>query len=606
MFHNTLKSGTCAALSLVLLISFANKASGQPAHQATGQKLHPAHLLALSQDPVWKSLLHLQRDDPQIIDPDFLLSWPRFSPEAEMLATLNLLEKQGQAAACRFPARTLWLQIHGLVMQAVDTNACPEIQEFQSKAPFDSLELVFADETVTQPASILGHSFLNLKGARSGKAIEHAVSFYTHAETINLPKLLWETLVTGKDGVFALTPWAIEEKKYLEDEQRNLWRYEVKTTPFQRMLIRNHLFELRHTRLTYYFHHFNCATVLHNILGLTGNMPFSQRQWTTPKDVVKDLHDAGLVVDTHVQLADAWLTQQVVSRSPNARPMRALLLSKQSAKKVTGINSWDPTEKIAWHAYNRWLHKRGQIDASTFEINTDTLIDSASSSEDSNLTLEPSLNPRFSEGETSLKTQWQHYGKRDQLLLKWTPVSHSLMQSHAQASAETELELLSPTISVDQDQARLHSLDIFSMKSLIPWDPLLQSKSTQTLIAYGRLTGHPAEIPRLHATFQLGFTHRAHDVDWFALIGPGLKTAEGHKDDAFIRSDLGSLWRHGNKSKTRLTWTSWSNLMTRTHKVELEQAWFLRENWVLNWQYTEYWRFNTREKSTGLSLLHSF
>lgn len=602
------KSGTCAAFSFALLLSAAGAETTRTGHapQPTIHAPQSNNRLQLSKSPVWRRLLHLHQGKPQISDSNFLITWPRFSPEAELLATVDLIRQEGQKAACRFPARTFWLQNQGFEFSAVDTNACPEILEFTSKAPFERLELIFADESVTQPASILGHSFLSFEGSLNDRKIQHAVSFYTHAETINLPKLLWESLITGKEGIFALTPWAIEEKKYLEDEQRNLWRYEIKTDPYERALIRNHLFELRHARLTYFFQNYNCATLLNNILGLTGKLPDNSRQWTTPKDVVKDAYTANLVTTTRVQLSDAWLTHQVASRTADAAPLRKVLLASDAHKDLPNSRSWQVADKVAWEAYNRWLLKNNQIDETTFEINARSLAKSSLDTGEATLSVESSLNPLLSEGETHIQAIWQKFRTYDEFLFKWTPVSHSLMQSHSKASAETELALLSPTLSVRQGKFRIHALDIFSMKSLIPWDTLLRSKSAQALISYGRLTEHPLEKNVIQATFQLGFTYRIKGIDLFSLAGPGIKSSEIGNDNAFLRWDTGGLIRHGQSSKTRLTWSIWTTPGSATQKIDMEHARYLRQNWVLTSRYVQNWRFNQREESIGLSLIHSF
>ena len=563
-----------------------------------------AQELRLAQQPVWKSLLHLHEDKPQIPHPDFLLTWPAFNPEAELRATLELLHTEGQAAACRFPARTLWLQSQ-MALPNLDTEKCPEIQEFVSKAPFEKLELVFADESVTQPASILGHSFLKISGARQGHLIEHAVSFYTHAETINLPKLLWESLITGKKGLFSLTPYALEERKYLEDEQRNLWYYEISTTPFQRSLIRNHLFELKNSELTYYFHRYNCATVLRNILGLGGDLPPAPPGWSTPKDIVKDLHAAGRVVNTQVQLADSWLVANLTGHMSDFSRIRSGLLAPPPPPEWPDP-AWSAEQITALQAYNRWLRHKDKISSDGYASNLAALTPKAEASPPLTLHVGAAQNPYLSSGETHWRAEWRRTGSDTRAIFQWVPASHALMQAHGQASAETELLLLSPTVSLDMHrQARLEEFQIFSMKSLIPWDPLLRPWSTQTQIGYGSITGHPVDRRSAHATLELGFTSRQGTMDLFAVAGPGLRITSGNGHPTFLRTDMGFLWRHGDTAKSRLTWTQWIQATDRPQKLELEQSWFLKREWNIGWRYSDSIQSSSRARSIALSLTHS-
>lgn len=559
----------------------------------------------VARHPVWSSLLHLQDGVPQIKDRKFLLSWPDFTPEAELGATLELLKDGGLAAVCRFPARALWLQGQ-LALPVADTEQCPEIAEFVAKAPFDTLELVFADESVTQPASILGHSFLRIAGERQGQTVEHAVSFYTHAETLNLPKLLWESLVTGKDGMFSLTPYADEERRYLEEEQRNLWRYAVRTTPSQRALIRNHLFELKNSKLTYFFHRYNCATVLRNIVGLSGDLSPTAGWWTTPKDLAKDFHAAGRIENTQVHLADAWLVAKLASELPDKADIRAAMLAPPAASNWPR-KDWGAGQVTALQAYNRWLRQKGKIGPGAYTSNATALGSGEASGSGTSFRIDAAQDPILSEGDSHWRTEWRRTGAEQKLLLQWTPAAHALMQPHDRASAETEMLLLSPTLSVDRDQrVRIEEFQLFSMKSLVPWEPLLRSWSTQTLIGYGSLTGHPLDSRSMQATLQLGWTLRQGALDLFALSGPALRSHSLNSLSAYLRTDVGGLWRHGGVAKSRLTWSSWAGANEGAHKLEFDQAWFLRPNWLAGWRYSDTRQFMSHARSLGVYLLHSF
>ncbi|MCX8517703.1 MAG: DUF4105 domain-containing protein [Rhodoferax sp.] len=602
MVSGFFKSGILAAFFLGLITFFAHAQA-----QTVEVPAESPHKLenSLALNPVWQAMLHLQHGKPQITDPNFLLSWPAFSSQAELQATLHLLHASPQTAACRFPARIFWLQSQ-MDLTAIDTLNCPEIREFTEKAPFDRLELVFADKSVTQPASVLGHSFLNVVGTQDGHEIEHAISFYTSAETFNLPKLLWESLITGKKGLFSLTPYALEEHKYLEVEQRNLWRYEIRTSPFERTLIRNHLFELKNSQLTYFFHQYNCATVLYNILGLTGDMPPNAQWWITPTDLVKKLNASNRIENTKVSLADTWLVTNLAEDIPQKPKIRQEMLSGFMPFDKGRIE-WTATQLTALRAYNRWLQHQGKIDTAIFENNLDVL--NPASEKDTNLSLkvDDALEPSHSQGETHLRTELATFNGHTSLRLQWIPVSHTLMQLHSHASAETEMVLLSPVLAMDTlENIHLEELEIFSMKSLIPWNAFLRTWSAQTIISYGRITSHPLDSKGLHAAFELGAMSRYGQLDFYGLTGPGLNVQSNLMSNAFLKTDIGVLWRHSKIAKSRLTWTNWEGSAFHANRIEFEQSWLQNSNWLFSWKLGDVEQVESHHKSLAFTLMRTF
>ena len=274
-FFNMLqKSGSAAFFAL--LIGLSNSQAQGLDRSSFAQKINASQL---AKHPTWEALLHLDANQPQIKDPSFLLSDSTFSANAELLATLNFLYGAKTDAVCRFPARYLWLKDQ-LNLPALPLEKCADWVELSTRAPLDTLSLAFVSESVSLPASMMGHSFIKLAGHKfNGEYVEHAISFYTPAETYNLPKLYWESMVSGKDGVFALAPYQEVIKKYLDEEKRNVWTYDLDTSVNDRLLIQAHLLELKQTTLLYWFHSYNCATLLRNLIGITGRLSPNTQWW---------------------------------------------------------------------------------------------------------------------------------------------------------------------------------------------------------------------------------------------------------------------------------------------------------------------------------------
>lgn len=196
MLHKRFESGFTAAFFCLLFgcALMAGMACTTQAAEATSADTYIATLQAqalqhqLDRSSKWSALLHVSEGAPRIKDRQFILSLDHFSPREELLQTIAYLYgPQSAEAVCRFPARYAWLQAEaGLPLLPLDH--CTELQELMTRAPADTLSLVFASENLSQPSSMMGHLFLKTSGhTADGRKVEHAISFFTDAGTINLP-----------------------------------------------------------------------------------------------------------------------------------------------------------------------------------------------------------------------------------------------------------------------------------------------------------------------------------------------------------------------------------------------------------------------------------
>ena len=291
------RGGICAALCFILLpLSTVLAESHVDIEPFISRALHDQ----LSSEIAWHALLHSDGVSSQISDTNFLLSTDHFTPEAELRDTLHFLYGSNPENVCRFPARYYWLKSR-LDLPDLPLDSCAEVVEFRSKAPLHEISLGFASENLTHPESMMGHAFLKLTGHNSdNNEISYVVSFYTDVQTWNIPKLFAESMITGKQSYFALVSYPEKLNEYVEGEQRKLWIYHLAFTPQQRELIRLHLLELKNAHMTYFFHNYNCATVIDYILELSGKKNRHNILWSTPKGVVKNAHEMGLVTGTEV------------------------------------------------------------------------------------------------------------------------------------------------------------------------------------------------------------------------------------------------------------------------------------------------------------------
>jgi hypothetical protein len=521
------KGGLIAAF--FLLQSISGSVMGAPDTAAVADRLNlAAQSEKLYQAPVWSGLLHVENGHANIIDKEFLLSSPDFSVEREMQATIEFLYQGDSKNVCRFPARYYWLK-QQLDAPALALDSCPDVAEFRKKAPLDEISLVFASEMISQPSSMLGHAFLKFSGKNDqGEEVSHAISFYTDANTYNIPKLLFDSLVVGKQGYFSLSPYAEKQQRYVDEEQRNVWEYQLNLDLFQRELIRLHLLELKHAKLTYYFHRYNCATLINFILKLSGK-PVPQDVWVTPKGLIRNADAAGLIADTRVTTPSRWL---FAALSNQVSPAERHAIVQQVKQGELADDSAQAGTKHAFlrlelvRSYNQYAYLAGELDKTRWQDNERayTQIKAARYSE---MSLESTgrYNPRYTpkESQVSLATQYDSSGAS--LVLGMLPVSHTLKDDNRSYASESNLQLFDVALktSLRSGKTQLDHLTIFDMTSLIPYDEITGGLSSRFHIAIEpQLTNSLTSTQAMVLGGAVGQSQRVYeDIDLYALAGGG-------------------------------------------------------------------------------------
>jgi hypothetical protein len=487
----------------------------------------------LDQADKWLALLHVSEQKPQIQDPHFILTLNRFSPKQELLATIAYLYgPHSDQAVCRFPARYAWLRSE-MSLPELPLNQCDELKEFVERAPADTISLVFASENLSQPSSMMGHLFLKVSGQnKAGQQVDHAVSFYTDATTLNLPKLFYDSMVIGKKGYFALSPYQGEVDMYVTREQRTLWEYELELSPLDRTLLQYHMQELRHTEITYFFQRYNCATLVKHILAIGAPDILKQTDWwTTPKSVVKRAQEANLIASTTVKTPARWLVRNIQTTLPATQinAVQHAVESRQAealkAMRETGSQQGFLALKLA-DTYNTYLLDQHTIDRQAWQ-RFDREAKDITQKQYPGLELEAdqSKNPVLAPRDKQVSAGWQRQAGRDHLKLGLLPVSHTLADDNAQYNSENELRLFDTAVLIDTKSGRpsLDHLTVYATQSMLPRDPLTGGISGRLRIGFEQqaapgLEGRSAFL----IEGALGMTWRpVADVDVFVLMGGG-------------------------------------------------------------------------------------
>ena len=412
----------------------------------------------LHEDLTWHALIHSSDDKPSIRGSSFLLSRDKFSPKNELVETIRVLYAgdSGSGEKCRYPARNKWIA-EKLALRPVSLQHCSELQEFIARAPADEIVLVYASENISQPSSMMGHILLKMAGEDAqGHRREHAVSFFTEIEGINFPKIVYDSLITGKKGYFALSPYENRLEAYLAAEQRNVWEYRLSLTETQREMVQLHIWELKTADPTYYFDAYNCATLTNYVLATANpDLLDAGSYLLSPLDVVKNAYRHGMFGSVSVLPSSKWKIRMIAESLPtsvNRRVKKAVdtadarsLPSMPSAEKQFLVESLAST-------YNDYLYETSRRSASDWSGYEERLRNQESPDHDRYaIELSQYKNPLKTPKDGQWYAGFNRLEDQNYLKLGVLPISHTLSDDNSQYFSETELRLADVSILVSTD-----------------------------------------------------------------------------------------------------------------------------------------------------------
>jgi len=294
----------------VLGLVFLCLCLGRPARaEVADALLARAAQLQLEQAPYWKVLLHYQRswngeERSLIDDPAFFLS-PRGKrdPGAELQATLRAFfapaGEPDRHPQCRFPDRLDWLREQlQLPADSLPAVACPEYETALNKVDPRAVTLIFPGTHSNNPASMFGHTLLNLDGPYQSRLLSYAVNYSAQtAETSGLA-FAFKGILGFYRGYYSVLPYYEMVRKYNDLERRDVWEYRLNLDQDESRRMFRHIWALRDIYSDYYFFDENCS---YNLLFLIEaarpglSLVADCRPWVIPVDTVRIVEQNGLV-----------------------------------------------------------------------------------------------------------------------------------------------------------------------------------------------------------------------------------------------------------------------------------------------------------------------
>lgn len=485
--------------------------------------VYNVYAIDLSKDTQWINLLYLTNGKQVVEDKNFYLSHKNISPKSELHLLKNEIENNLDIIKCRFPARVYWLS-KKLNRTPVDFSSCKGLNEFLTKAPLDNINIVFSSENVSNPSSMMGHTYLEILGNKK----RHALTFYTNMDGLNLPKVIFESLITGKKGFYALAPANQLEKDYLIKEGRNIWKYRLNLNKEQKKILHLHLYELRKIELDYFFHTFNCATLMNYIIATVHpSINNFKATWMTPLDLIRATHQSKLIDDTKVILADKWFIKAIYENFN-------LTTENTKAIKERGIpSSPDLASLELAKAYNRYLYIQGEKSFSQYNGQKEKIEkETQEKFPDNYLDFSDYKNPAKNPSNSQIYLSHSEFkgSKKGRSILGFLPASHLLTDDSRMYINESELRVGNIEVSYENEKLRLNKFllikaDIFQIN-----DSLTGGLSGGFQIGY---SDHINRNLKYENDFKVGVnfgkTYRIHrDIDIYSIVKNSLTTSEDY------------------------------------------------------------------------------
>jgi len=372
--NNTIKASNAPNIELASSTSNTKNTNNANTQQLLASWRTQAKAKNLAQHTTWRRLLYFfddqknligKKKDSSIVDDAafFLSKNGQHDSAAELDALLVALADEMAATSdsrtansklsnptaqksvqssvlCRFPARVQWLTDTLNIDKSGLQTDCPELNDWMQMLAPEQLSIMFAQEYLDNPISAFAHTLLRIDSKASvadPSQIHHAVALnYTVGGDSSDNFLVYaiKSMSGGYDNLIEIDPYPEKLAKYLQEDERDAWTYQLALTPAEVQQIMLHVWETKDLKLPYYFTTDNCASEILRLIDvvrpqqhLLSRLPYA----VIPSDVVQLLDSENLLASTNYTPADSTLRQAQLNK---VKEQRAQLGYHNSAKQT--------------------------------------------------------------------------------------------------------------------------------------------------------------------------------------------------------------------------------------------------------------------------------
>ncbi|MBD3585665.1 DUF4105 domain-containing protein [Salinimonas sp. HHU 13199] len=539
---------------------------------------------------VWQTLLQLKDKAP--LNPNYrgYLSQP-VSAEAELIATVDLIYSSAQRA-CHYPARKQFIESFlNLPPGSLSPERCAEYEEFRRSVPTDEAYLVFAAENVTSASSMMGHIMLRFDGRNDENInVQHGVTFFTELNSLNIPLLLYDTLIKGKPGIFQVAPYAPFQQHYRQTEQRNVWEYTLDLNKSDKSLIAGMIWELGQFSPDYFFHTYNCATVTQLLLTLARPSHLSEMDViVTPADVVRFALTQDLVAKTRLLPSHKWKAQSLneIIGENSAQNIRQHLEAGNSNDLTFSASSDSFMQYEFATSLNRLLRQRKHIDNIRYQANIRHLQSEGAKFRHMALDVSDYKNPVNTSKEALLAAGVENYDGAQSLLFRFFPVASDIDSDNRNYSGETALSLADISLRYTPQNNALHldRLLLYNMTSRVPYHDVFGNMSTGLKVGLDRVfDDHLKRNLVLQTELSGGITlPLSTSGGVFAESGLGV-TADEDRVQVYLEPRIGGFFylRHNTKVRFEGIWSLNKYAGSNVGRIDAHITHYLDNTWSVN------------------------
>ncbi|MDN6275253.1 MAG: DUF4105 domain-containing protein [Psychrobacter sp.] len=244
---------------------------------------------------------------------------------------------------CRFPARTHWLAgILGIDSHHLQAD-CPAFDDWMTMLAPEQLSVMFAEEYLDSPTSAFAHTLLRIDSKASvadPSQIHHA---YALNDTVDgnpddaFAIYALKSTIGAYSNVIEIDPYPMKLAKYLKDDERDAWTYQLDLTPEETKQIIRHVWETKDLDIPYYFSTDNCASEILRLIdvvrfeqNLRAQLPYA----VVPSDVINLLDNEGLLLDARYTPSDSTVRQAQSNKAKTATDFGYRASTKNAARNI--------------------------------------------------------------------------------------------------------------------------------------------------------------------------------------------------------------------------------------------------------------------------------
>lgn len=231
--------------------------------KAAAKKLHEKRY--------WHTLLHYKDTlfgvESLIDDPKFFIAKNgKDDPEAELKKTIQVFFDTGykgkEVPVCKYMARFTWLK-EQLEPDSgkIPPKECKKLSDFK----VGDATIIFPTYYLNNPASMFGHTFLNLDTTYSSKLLSNAVNYAANVGNSDAFSYALSGVFGFFKGYYSILPYYKKISEYSDMDQRDIWEYKLNLNEDELRRMVYHIYELENIYSDYYFFDENCS---YNILFL--------------------------------------------------------------------------------------------------------------------------------------------------------------------------------------------------------------------------------------------------------------------------------------------------------------------------------------------------